>query len=108
MPSLERIWYLPSRGCSRCFRRKSVIGSPQYGHALNFESISDLQWMQKKGMGLDECGDYNCAAARALSAPSARCLPSALSVIGCRWPKAAGNVAQTLLSVPVLDNSCDR
>jgi len=30
------------------------MGSPQYGHALNFESISDLQWMQKKGMGLDE------------------------------------------------------
>jgi hypothetical protein len=38
-----------------------VIGSPQYGHALNFESISDLQWMQKKGMSSDECGDYSCA-----------------------------------------------
>src|SRR5438034_6461473 len=44
-------------GASAKRRRKSVIASPQKGHALNFESISDLQWMQKKGIGPRWCAD---------------------------------------------------
>src|SRR5216684_7840677 len=52
--------------------------------------------MQKKGMGPDECDDYNCAS-------------GALSVVGCRFAGcgdgSGGNVAQTLLSVPVLGNT---
>src|SRR5688572_15007308 len=49
-PRRARIWYLPSMGVSRWRRRKSVMGSPQKGQALNFGSISDLQWMQKNAM----------------------------------------------------------
>jgi len=54
---------------------------------LNFESISDLQWMQKKGIGFDEFIDYNCALrARCLRLRRVvGCLPAALSVVGAQW-----------------------